>query len=104
MWVVISEGIKFNEEICGFMQASRSWSILRILMLESFGLKQSLPDPFVFKLFEEGSKDNLKMISIAYVDDRIVAGKVEPTETLRRIPNDSFPTKNLSKLAHCNGC
>lgn len=69
------EVVKLNKATYGLKQASRSWSLLPTLKLESFRFEQSLSDSCIFRLFEEGSKGKLKMVIIAYsVDDLIVAG------------------------------
>lgn len=61
---------------------------------ESFGFEQSLSDPCVYRLFEQDSNENPKMIVTAHVDDLIVAGKANDFEELRKYVYTSFLTKN----------
>ena len=83
-----------KRSIYGLKQASRSWNIRFDQAIKSFGFKQNLDEPCVYKRHQ----DKVVMILVLYVDDILLIGNdVGVMSSVKVWLSSQFDTKDLGE-------
>ena len=90
-----------NRGLYRLKQASRFWHRHLVTRLKSLSFKQSLANPYVFRLIEEGS---VSIIAVVHVDDIFAVGRKERCDRFCEDLNRLVPTNNLGELRWCASC
>ena len=77
---------KLKRSIYGLKQASRSWNIRFDQAIKSFGFKQNLDEPYVYKRHQ----DKVVMFLMLYVDDILLIGNDVRVMSLVKVWLSSF--------------